>query len=105
VLSSRHGRKTDAADATSVGVAALSATRLHTVAIDEAVIALRALVEHRDDLVQTRTQTINRLHVLLTQLIPAGAHTGLSAEAAVQRLRTVRPRTPMLRPCVAWPVS
>lgn len=40
VLSSGHSRKTDAADATSVGIAALSATRLRTVAIDEAVIAL-----------------------------------------------------------------
>ena len=53
LLSTGHGRKNDAADATSVGIAALSATRLHTVAIDEAVIALRALVEHRDDLVKT----------------------------------------------------
>ena len=97
LLSRGHGRKTDAADATSVGIAALSATGLHTVEIDEAVIALRALVEHRDDLVKTRTQTINRLHVLLTQLIPAGAPTGLSAQAAAQLLRTVRPRTPMLR--------
>jgi transposase len=97
LLSRGHGRKTDAADATSVGIAALTATGLHTVEIDEAVIALRALVEHRDNLVKTRTQTINRLHVLLTQLIPAGAPTGLSAEAAAQSLRTVRPRTPMLR--------
>ncbi len=96
LLSTGHGRKTDVADATSVGIAALSATRLHTVEIDEAVLALRALVEHRDDLVKTRTQTINRLHVLLTQLIPAGAPIGLSADTAAQLLRTVRPRTPML---------
>jgi transposase len=66
------------------------------VAIDETAIALRALVEHRDDLVKTRTQTLNRLHGLLTQLIPAGAPTRLSADAAAQLLRTVRPRTPML---------
>ncbi|MDQ4092743.1 MAG: IS110 family transposase, partial [Actinomycetota bacterium] len=71
LLSQGHGRKTDTADATSVGIAALTATGLHTVAIDEAVLALRALVEHRDDLIKTRTQTINRLHRLLTQLIPA----------------------------------
>jgi transposase len=95
LLSTGHGRKTDTADATSVGIAALSTTGLHTVAIDGAVIALRALVEHRDDLV--KTQTANRLHVLLTQLIPAGAPKRLSAEAAAQLLRTVRPRTPMLR--------
>jgi transposase len=52
---------------------------------------------HRDDLVTTRTQTINRPHGLLTQLIPAGALTALSADTAAQLLRTVRPRTPMLR--------
>ena len=50
-----------------------SAPQLQTVQVDEAVAALRALVEHRDDLVQARTQTVNRLHALLTQLIPAGA--------------------------------
>jgi transposase len=73
LLSTGHGRKNDDADATSVGIAALTAAGLHTVEIDEAVIALRALVEHRDDPVNTRTQTINWLHRLLTQLVPAGA--------------------------------
>ncbi|MGH3495237.1 MAG: transposase [Sciscionella sp.] len=60
--------------------------------MDEAITALRALVEHRDDMIRSRTQTINRLHVLLTKLIPAGAHTNLSAEGAAALLRTVRPR-------------
>lgn len=73
VLSTGHGRKTDEADAVSVGVAALTATRLNTVTIDAAITVLRALVEHRDDLVKIRTQTVNRLHVLLTHLMPAGA--------------------------------
>jgi transposase len=80
-----------------VGIAALTATGLHTVEIDETTIALPALVDHRDDLVKTRTQTLNRLHGLLTQLIPAGAPTHLSADTATQLLRTVRPRTPLLR--------
>ena len=72
LLSTGHGRKNDEADALSVGIAALTAHRLHTAAIDEAIAALRALTEHRDDLVRTRTQTVNRLHALLAQLIPAG---------------------------------
>jgi transposase len=76
LLSSGHGRKNDNADAISVGIAAMTAPQLQTVQVDEAVAALRALVEHRDDLVQARTQTVNRLHALLTQLIPAGAPTG-----------------------------
>src|SRR3546814_19744139 len=51
-----------------------------------------ALVEHRDDLVKTRTQTINRLHTVLTHLIPGGASRDLNAERAAELLRTVRPR-------------
>ena len=43
---------------------------------------MRALVEHREDLVKTRTQTVNRLHVLLTHLTPAGAPRGLTADRA-----------------------
>ena len=74
MLSTGHGRKNDDADAVSVGVAALTAAGLRSVAVDEAITALRALVEHRDDMVKTRTQTVNRLHVLLTQLLPAGRH-------------------------------
>jgi len=96
LLSTGHGRKNDDADAISVGVAALTAPGLHPVVIDEAVLALRALVDHRDDLVKTRTQTLNRLHGLLTQLVPAGAPTRLTADTAAHLLRTVRPQTPML---------
>jgi hypothetical protein len=96
LLSRGHGRKNDDADAISVGIAALTAPGLHTVAIDDAVLALRALVDHRDDLVKTRTQTLNRLHRLLTQLVPGGAPTRLTADTAAQLLRTVRPKTAML---------
>lgn len=94
MLSTGHGRKTDEADAVSVGIAALTASRLNTASVDAAVTAMRALVEHRDDLVKTRTQTINRLHVLLTHLTPAGASRGLSADRAADILRQVRPRDP-----------
>jgi hypothetical protein len=38
---------------------------LRTAEVDAATTALRAVVEHRDDLVKTRTQTVNRLHVVL----------------------------------------
>ncbi|HEV7647660.1 MAG TPA: hypothetical protein VGP26_05830 [Actinophytocola sp.] len=55
LLSTGHGRKSDEADAL-VGIAAWSAPELHTVAVDEQIAALRALTEHRDDLVRTRTQ-------------------------------------------------
>jgi transposase len=92
VLSAGHGRKNDDADAISVGIAALSAPRLHTAALDGEVGALRAIVEHREDLVKTRTQTINRLHAVLTRLVAGGAPKNLTAEHAAALLRGVRPR-------------
>ena len=92
MLFTGHGPMNDAADATSVGIAALSAARLHNYALDEQVVALRALVEHRDDVVKTRTQTVNRLHVLLTRLIPGGAPRDLDADTAAQLLRPLRPK-------------
>jgi transposase len=97
LLSTGHGRKNDDADATSVGIAALTATGLPTFAPNETTIALRVLVDHRDDLVTTRTQTLNRLHGLLTQLVSAGAPTRLSADTAAQLLRRGRPGTPLLQ--------
>ena len=59
MLSTGHGRKTDDADATSVGIAALTAVGLRTAGVDEAITVLRALIEHRDDVIKTRTQTVN----------------------------------------------
>lgn len=44
--------------------------------------------------VKTRTQTINRLHLLLTLLVPAGAPT---ARGRGRLLRMVRPQTSTLR--------
>ena len=41
--------------------------------MDAQTTALRAIVDHRDDLVKIRTQTVNRLHVVLTHLVPGGA--------------------------------
>ena len=92
VLSIGHGRKNDDADAVSVGIAALTSRRLNTARIDAETTALRAVVEHRDDLLKTRTQTVNRLHVVLTKLVPAGAGRHLSADHAAELLRGVRPR-------------
>lgn len=80
----------DDADAVSVGVAALTAQGLSTARMDAAVTALRAIVEPRDGLVKTRTQTVNRLHVVLTHLIHAGAPRGLSADrvGSIHRFRS-----------------
>ncbi len=92
MLSTGHGRKTDDADAASVSIAALTAVGLRAAGVDEAITVLRALIEHRDDVLKTRTQTVNRLHVLLTRLIPGGAPRNLTADTAARLLRSIRPR-------------
>ena len=91
LLSTGHGRKSDDADAVSVGIAAHTSRSLNSAEIDSATTALRALVEHRDDLVKTRTHTINRLHIVLTHLVAGGASRDLSADRAAALLRSVRP--------------
>jgi len=97
LLATGNGRKTDVADAVSTAVstavAALTAERLRTAIVDEHTASLRLLSDHRDDLVRMRTQTLNRLHVLLVGLVPAGASRQLTADAAATLLRSVRPRT------------
>lgn len=94
LLSTGHGRKSDEADAVSVAVAALNSARLRSVQVEDSIIALRAVVDHRDDLIKQRTQTVNRLHVLLTRLIDGGAPTQLTVQDAALLLRRVRPTSP-----------
>jgi transposase len=93
LLSAGHGRKSDAHDAVSVAVAAHGAKRLSQVRIDDHTTVLRLLSDRRDDLVRARTQTLNRLHVLLTDLLPGGAKRNLDADAAAALLRRLRPAT------------
>ena len=97
LLSTGHGRKSDQADAVSVGIAVWSAPALQTVQIDAAIAALPAVTEHRDDMVRTRTQLINRLHAVMVKLIPSGLARGLTADGAAEALGRVRPRDPLAR--------
>ena len=92
VFSTGHGRKTDATDAHSVAIAALRAPSLRAVSADDLSVALRLMVDRRDDLGAARTTTVNRLHRLLTELIPGGAKKSLSAQQARALLASVRPR-------------
>jgi transposase len=87
-----QGRKTDPVDAHSVAVAALRTNGLRQVVVDDATVALRLWVDRRDGLGHARTDTINRLHRLLLELLPGGAKRFLSAPQARALLATVRPR-------------
>jgi transposase len=87
-----HGRKNDPTDARTVAVVALRTKALREVVLDDELIALRLMSERRADLVRTRTATVNHLHQLLMELIPAGAERKLTATKAKALLATIRPR-------------
>jgi transposase len=91
VLSVGHGRKSDPDDAVSVAVAARSAPQLRQVGVEDQATVLHLLTKRREDLVAARTQTINRLHRLLVDLVPGGVRRNLTAKRAAALLARVTP--------------
>src|SRR5215207_5637336 len=96
VLSTGNARKNDRLDATFTAQAALQNERLAPVLSEDGddayVEVLRLLTERREDLVAERTRALNRLHVLLRDLLSDTVSKQLSADAASRLLRRVRPR-------------
>jgi transposase len=86
------GRKTDSADAHAVALAGLRATDLKVVTPDDVTTVLRLLTDRRQQLVEQRIATVNRIHDLLLTLIAGGAKPGLTAAKAKELLASVRPR-------------
>jgi transposase len=90
-----NARKNDRLDATFTALAALRNERLARVhpedGLEGGVEILRLLTERREDLVAERTRALNRLHVLLRDLLSDGVAKGLSAEVAAKLLRRARP--------------
>jgi transposase len=89
VFDTGQGRKTDAADAHSIAVAGLRSPGLRQVVTDDATVALRLLVDRRDELGRARTQLVSRIHRLLLELIPGGAKKFLTHAQAAHLLRTM----------------
>ncbi|MFE4460423.1 IS110 family transposase [Nocardia tengchongensis] len=95
VFATGNGRKTDAVDAHSVAIAALHAPNLRRVHADPELIALGLLADRRDELGRLRTQTVNRVHRLMLDLLPGGAKTFLSATQARALLTQVTATDPV----------
>src|SRR5215218_218876 len=91
VFDTGNARKTDATDAHAIAAAAMRTPDLRVLAFDEELLALRLLVDRRDELSARRVQTGNRLHRLLTELIPGGAEKDLTATKAKKLLASVKP--------------
>ncbi len=92
VFDTGHARKTDATDAHAIAAAALRTPDLRVLAFDEELVALRLLVDRRDELSARRVQTVNRLQRLLTELTPGKAKKDITTLQAKAILATVRPR-------------
>jgi transposase len=90
LLSGRSGRKTEAADAISTARAATGPGVRPISQSDGAHDVLRLLIDRHRDLVARRTQCVNRLHVLLADLLPGRVRRGLSSDEAAALLRRVR---------------
>lgn len=97
VFATGNGRKTDAVDAHSVALAALRAPNLRRVTADPELVALGLLADRRDGLGRSRTETLNRIHRLLLELIPGGAKKFLSAMQARGLIADLRPDDPVGR--------
>ncbi len=98
VLSTGNARKNDRLDATFTALAALRNDRLASVQHEDGpegrAEIMRLLTERREDLVAERTRVLNRLHVLLRDLLSDPVGRQLSADAAGRLLRRARPRHP-----------
>lgn len=91
-LGGGSGRKTDDTDAYAVAVAGLRGKGLERVSPGDTVTVFKLLADRRQQLVERRIATVNRLHDLLQTLIPGGAPGGLTAKKARALLSRVRPR-------------
>jgi transposase len=93
VLDKGHGRKTDATDAHAVVMAALrDRNQLRELSLAEDLVVLRLLADRRDELSRSRAQGLNRLHRLMTELVPGGIPTKKSVPQYQTMLAGVRPR-------------
>ena len=92
VYATGQGRKTDDTDAHSIALVGARMSGLRQIVDDQALEVLRLLVDRRRRIGEDHTRMVCQLHVLLLELIPAGAKKDLSAAQARKLLATVRPK-------------
>ena len=92
VFGGGSGRKTDDTDAHAVALAGLRSRTLQAVRPDDHVTVVKLLTDRREQLVEQRIATVNRLHDQLMALVPGGAARRLTSTKAKALLSSVRPR-------------
>ena len=91
-LDTGHNRKTDPHDAHAVAVVAVRTPNLRVLAHDVQLEALRLLVDRRAELTRSRIQCVNRVHRLLSELVPGQSKKDITTGQAKAILATVKPR-------------
>lgn len=92
MLDTGHNRKTDAHDAHAVAVVAVRTPRLRVLSGDAELEVLRMLVERREELTKAKVQAVNRLHRVLSELVPGQTKKDITPLQAKKILASVRPR-------------
>jgi transposase len=90
-LSRGGGRKNDQIDAAAAACVAALQGDARPLQPEGHTDALALLDESRTNLAQSRVRLVNQLHALLRDLLAGGAPTDLSATAAAELLRRIRP--------------
>jgi transposase len=97
-------RKNDVIDASAAAsVAALQGDAQVVDAADETTV-FAVLEERRANLAAQRVRCVNQLHAVMRDLVAGGVRAALTAKAAGEALRKVRPttRTERIRKIIAW---
>lgn len=97
LLSTGHGAKTDEVDTVAVAHVAQHRPQRPAPGSSDTWQRFRPLSDRRDELVQERRRTVNRLHRHLRDLLPGEAPTQLSAQAVGRLLAKARPATDLQR--------
>jgi transposase len=105
VYSQGHGRKSDADDAISIGLAALNSTRVAVVRRDDTLVSLRLLCDRRDELGGLRTQAVCRLHRLLSSSLRAGPIVGFGRRVPSSCWPSCVPLIRSMWCAASWPIS
>ena len=91
VLDNECSDKNDTHDARSAAIVGIRHRRLVPVVAEDHAMVLRMLAKRHHDLTARRTQSICRLHAVLTTMTPGGLPRLLSADRAARELRRLRP--------------
>ena len=105
VFSTGQGRKTDPVDAHSVAVVALRTPDLRQVTVDDTTVALRLLVDRRDQLGRAAPRSCRGCTICCSSWCPVGRRSSCPPSRPALCSTPSGPATSSARPAAGWPPS